>query len=129
MRTLTVLYDATCALCLRCRDMLATSPTLVPLELLASNSAEAYARFGLVPWLGEELVVVSDEGDVWAGAAAFLMCLWAMEETREWSYRLSTPTLAPLAERFFAAFSANRSRIAAFMRPRCDATGCTAHAA
>lgn len=127
MRSLTILYDDACALCIRCRDMLATSPTFLPLELLSCHSEEARRRFGAVPWLGQELVVVSDDGDVWSGAAAFLMCLWALQETREWSYRLASPTLAPLAERVFATLSSNRNRVAAFIRPRCDAGTCDAH--
>ncbi|NUP06482.1 MAG: DUF393 domain-containing protein [Polyangiaceae bacterium] len=129
MRRLTVLYDDRCALCVRCRDMLATSETFLPLELLPTSSNEARHRYGAVPWLGEELVVASDEGDIWVGPAAFLMCLWAMRETREWAYRLSTPALAPLAERVFAALSANRGRIAAFMQPRCEDESCDVHPA
>jgi predicted DCC family thiol-disulfide oxidoreductase YuxK len=35
MNRLTVLYDGTCALCLRCRDFLAQSRSLVTLELLS----------------------------------------------------------------------------------------------
>ena len=92
MRSLTILYDGACALCVRCRDFLAQSSTFVPLELLSSQSRGARERFGDVPWLGEELVVVSDEGDVWVGPAAFLVCLWALREWREWSYRLSGET-------------------------------------
>lgn len=121
MNRLTVLYDGTCALCLRCRDFLAGSRSLVPLELLSCQSREARERFGAVPWLGEELVVVSDEGDVWAGPAAFLVAMWSLVEYREWSYRLSGPALAPLAERFFVALSSQRRRIAALMqKPRCE---------
>ena len=121
MQRLTVLYDGTCALCIRCRDFLATSPTLVPLELLACQSREARERYGSVPWLGEELVVVSDEGDVWIGPAAFLVCMWALTDYREWSYRLSGPAFAPLAERFFVALSARRRRLASFFaKPRCE---------
>lgn len=121
---LTVLYDATCALCVRCRDFLAESASFVPLELLACQSREARERYGAVPWLGEELVVVSDEGDVWAGPAAFLVCLWALRAWRLWSYALSGPELAPLAHRFFAAISSRRRRIAAMLGPaRCDDDG------
>lgn len=121
MQGLTVLYDGTCALCIRCRDFLATSPTLVPLELLACQSREARERYGSVPWLGEELVVVSDEGDVWVGPAAFLVAMWALADYREWSYRLSGPAFAPLAERFFVALSGRRRRIASFFaKPRCE---------
>ena len=124
MNRLTVLYDGTCALCLRCRDFLAQSRSLVPLELLSCQSPEARERYGAVPWLGEELVVVSDEGDVWVGPAAFLVAMWALADYREWSYRLSGPELAPLAERFFVAISSQRRRIAAlFRKPRCDEGG------
>jgi predicted DCC family thiol-disulfide oxidoreductase YuxK len=124
MNRLTVLYDGTCALCLRCRDFLAQSRSLVPLELLSCQSREARERFGAVPWLGEELVVVSDEGDVWVGPAAFLVAMWALADYREWSYRLSGPELAPLAERFFVAISSQRRRIASlFKKPRCDDDG------
>jgi predicted DCC family thiol-disulfide oxidoreductase YuxK len=124
MNRLTVLYDGTCALCLRCRDFLTSSRTLVPLELLSCQSREARERFGAVPWLGEELVVVSDEGDVWIGPAAFLVAMWALADYREWSYRLSGPELAPLAERFFVAISSQRRRIASlFKKPRCDDDG------
>jgi predicted DCC family thiol-disulfide oxidoreductase YuxK len=124
MNRLTVLYDGTCALCLRCRDFLEQSRALVSLELLPCQSHEARERYGAVPWLGEELVVVSDEGDVWIGPAAFLVAMWALADYREWSYRLSGPELAPLAERFFVAISSQRRRIATLLhKPRCDDDG------
>jgi predicted DCC family thiol-disulfide oxidoreductase YuxK len=117
MNKLTVLYDDSCALCIRCRDWLSTQSAFVELELLPSFSPDARRRFGAVPWLGEELVVVSDEGDVWVGTAAFIVCLWALVEWRPWSYRLSGPSFAHLAERFFHALSSNRRTIAAFLSP------------
>ncbi|MCK6587747.1 MAG: hypothetical protein L6Q76_09195, partial [Polyangiaceae bacterium] len=102
-------------------------PAFIELSFLASGSAEARARYGAVPWLGAELVVVSDAGDVWVGPAAFLMCLWALVDYREWSYRLSGPSFAPLAERFFHALSSRRRRIAAFLEPsRCPDGSCRA---
>jgi predicted DCC family thiol-disulfide oxidoreductase YuxK len=125
MKSLTILYDGTCALCVRCRDFLAGSSTFVPLELLSSQSRGARERFGDVPWLGEELVVVSDDGDVWIGPAAFIVCLWALREWREWSYRLSGEAFAPLAERFFVSLSSNRRSIAKVFGPvRCDDGSC-----
>ena len=125
MKGLTVLYDGSCALCVRCRDFLAQHVSYVPLELLSCQSEEARRRFAAVPWLGEELVVVSDDGEVWVGAAAFLVCLWALVDYREWSYALSGPELAPLAERFFHALSSRRAVVARFFGPtRCDGSSC-----
>jgi predicted DCC family thiol-disulfide oxidoreductase YuxK len=112
---LTVLYDANCPICIRCRDWMVGEPAFVELDFLPCRSREAEERFGQVPWLGEELVVVSEAGEVWAGPAAFLICLWALREWREWSYRLSGPTLAPLAERFFHAVSTRRKRLATWL--------------
>ena len=117
MNSLRVLYDERCALCLRCRDWLARQRSFLPLDFWACGSPEARERYGAVPWLGEELVVVSDEGDVWVGPSAFLVALWSLVEWREWSYRLSGPELAPLAERFFHAISSNRRALAAMLRP------------
>jgi predicted DCC family thiol-disulfide oxidoreductase YuxK len=127
MRRLTVLYDATCPLCVRCKEWLGRQPALVELELLPAQSSEARRRYGQVPWLGEELVVVSDGGEVWAGAAAFIVALWALAEWREWSYRLSGTAFAPLAERFFRTISSRRRWLGGFLRePACE-TGTCAH--
>jgi predicted DCC family thiol-disulfide oxidoreductase YuxK len=117
MKELTVLYDASCALCVRCRDWLATQPSFVPLRFVATVADEAQARYGSIPWLGEELVVVSDEGDVWAGPSAFLVSLWALEAWREWSFTMASAPLTPLVERFFGALSSRRRALSAFLKP------------
>ena len=114
---LTLLYDPKCALCIRCAAWVAHQESFVPIRIMPCDSREAREAYGSVPWLGEELVVVSDRGDVWAGPAAFITVLWALREWREWSYRISGPELAPLAERFFHAISSNRRAIAAMIAP------------
>ena len=131
MRRLTVLYDAGCEVCARCRYWLAAQPTFVTLEFLPCHSDAARARYGEVPWLGQELVVVSDEGDVWAGTAAFLVCLWALVEWRDASYSLTAMPLVPFVERFFHALSSRRRWIATFLpHARCPNGACrTPHGA
>jgi predicted DCC family thiol-disulfide oxidoreductase YuxK len=130
MREMTVLFDEACALCVRCRVWLEHEEQLVPLRFLACQSAEARERYSALPWLGEELVVVSDEGDVWVGSAAFVVCLWALAKWREWAWRLSGPELVHLAERFFHALSSRRGKIAAMLRPDpCEDGVCTAKSA
>ena len=114
---ITLLYDSRCALCVRCATWMWRQESFVPIRFLPCDSPEARARYGSVPWLGEELVVVSDRGEVWAGPAAFITALWALREWREWSYRISGPELAPLAGRFFHAISSNRRAIAAMIAP------------
>lgn len=110
--SLLVLYDANCPICIRCRRWLETQPTFVPLSFLATDSPEASERFGPhLPWLGKELVVVSDRGEAWIGPAAFITALWATEEYRLWSYRLSGRALAPLAGAFFEQVSKRRGNL------------------
>ncbi len=95
------------------------------MRFIACHSEEARRAYGAVPWLGEELVVVSNHGEVWAGPAAFITLLWALNDWREWSYRISGPELAPLAQRFFNAISSNRRSIAALILPDpCDDGTC-----
>ncbi|MFB6962049.1 thiol-disulfide oxidoreductase DCC family protein [Streptomyces sp. NPDC056309] len=99
VRGLTVLYDAECALCSFVRDWLAGQPQLVPLELLPAGSEQAGRRF---PGLDhgatlDEVTVVGDSGQVYRGAAAWIVVLWALREHRPLAHRLSTPAGARLA--------------------------------
>ena len=118
---LTVLYDERCALCVRCRDWMSRQDMLVPIELVEAHSLRAAQLYGAIPWLGEELVVVGDGGEVWAGPAAFLVCLWALADYREWSYRLAGDTFSKVAVKFFATLSKKRRWIAQWL----DHPGCT----
>lgn len=109
-RALYVLYDAECALCRRCRAWLEAQPAFVELRFVALQSGEAARRFpGIGAWDPRgQLLVVSDGGDVYRGPQAWIMCLYALREYREWSQRLAHPALLPLARRFCELVSENR---------------------
>jgi len=123
-RALTVLFDPGCALCQRSRAWMLRQESYVPLHFVACSGEQARARYGDLPWLGDELIVVSDVGEVWVGPAAFLTCLWALVAWREWSYRLSAPAFAPLAERFFRLLSSHRRGLAAWFDHECADGAC-----
>ncbi|AKZ57711.1 hypothetical protein SAM23877_4666 [Streptomyces ambofaciens ATCC 23877] len=99
VRRLTVLYDAECSLCTHVRDWLLRQPRLVPLELVPAGSDEARRRFpGLDHGTSlEEVTVVGDAGQVYRGAAAWIVVLWALREHRPLAHRLGTPAGAKLA--------------------------------
>ena len=107
---ITVVYDEQCELCRRCRHWLAARRTHVPVRFIAAGSPEARRRWPDVEWLGVELVVVGDAGQLWVGPAAFLVCLWATVQYRPWSYRLASPAMAPLARGFVHRVSKERHR-------------------
>ncbi|MGW7405092.1 thiol-disulfide oxidoreductase DCC family protein [Streptomyces sp. NPDC054833] len=97
---LTVLYDAECSLCAHVRDWLVKQRQLVPLELVPAGSAEARRRY---PGLDhratlDEVTVVGDAGQIYRGAAAWIVVLWALREYRPLAHRLSTTVGAGLAK-------------------------------
>lgn len=119
---LTVLYDERCAFCRRCRDWLAEQPVLVGMELLGAGSDDARRRFPDARVRGSELVVIDERGQTWGGADAFVMCLWATARYRSWAYRLSQPSLAPMAGAFFQRLSRRRESLSDWLwpAPECD---------
>jgi hypothetical protein len=56
----------------------------------------------------KQLLVISDDGGVYVGAAGWIMCLYALDDYRELSLRLAHPRLMPLAKRFCELISSNR---------------------
>jgi predicted DCC family thiol-disulfide oxidoreductase YuxK len=116
MRRLTVLYDGRCGFCVRCRRWLQAQRQLVTLEFVPASSADARSRFPTLADAPEELTVVSDEGDVYRGTDAWIMCLYALEEYREWSVRLARPALRPMARAAFEWLSRNRKELSQRLR-------------
>lgn len=99
VRGLTVLYDPRCRLCRAVRDWLGRQRQLVPLAFVAAGSAAAHERF---PGLDHaatltEITVIGDGGQIFAGDAAWIACLWALAKHRGLAYRLATPAGRPLA--------------------------------
>ncbi len=123
MKTLHVLYDAECALCGRCRRWLERQPAFVELRFLALQSPETACRFPGIEQFHprEQLLVVSDEGAVYQGEHAWVMCLWALREYREWSQRLASPALLPFARRACELVSGHRLKISRWLGGRSDA--------
>ncbi|WP_436771412.1 thiol-disulfide oxidoreductase DCC family protein [Yinghuangia sp. YIM S09857] len=100
IRRITVLYDSRCPLCTAVSQWLARRPKLVAIDLVAAGSARARNRY---PDLDHErtlreITVVGDAGQVYSGAHAWVVCLWALRGYRPLATRLSTPTALPLAK-------------------------------
>jgi predicted DCC family thiol-disulfide oxidoreductase YuxK len=126
METLTVLYDARCVLCCRVRSWLEAQPSYVRLEFIAAGSEAAQKRYPALDHAAtlRDLTAISNTGDVYAGAAGWLICLWALREYREWSLTLSSPSLMPKAQRFITWVSQNRSWSGQRLPQSCDGRDC-----
>jgi hypothetical protein len=108
MKTLHLLYDAQNEFALRCRCWLTSQPAVVRLEFIPFQAPELMAKFpGIDPYREKNSVLaVTDEGAVYAGPQAYVVCLFVLDEYRQWAERLSDPTLLPFAAgaiNFFAS--------------------------
>ncbi|HWH27423.1 MAG TPA: DUF393 domain-containing protein [Mycobacteriales bacterium] len=123
VRRVTVLYDASCNLCRTARGWLERQPQAVPIEFVAATSPEARHRY---PFLDpamtlEDLTVVGDGGEVWVGAKAWVVCLWALEGRQALARRLSSPALMPRARSVVSFVSRHRKALGTYE----DSCGCT----
>jgi hypothetical protein len=123
VKKLHVLYDAQDNFTLRSYAWLAAQPSVWPLEFIPFQASERMARFEGIDVFRRRgpLLVVNDEGGVYARPNAYIMCLYALEDYQEWSYRLSAPTLLPLARRAFELLSTQGRRLSRVMEKLDDA--------
>ncbi len=122
MITLTIFYDAHCGLCSRFRRWMLEQASYVRLEFLPYDSEQARHRCPDLPNLraDQEIVVMSDDGSLWQGAAAWVTCLWALREYREWSLRLASPGMQQMARRVVHWISSNRISLSRLLRLSSD---------
>jgi predicted DCC family thiol-disulfide oxidoreductase YuxK len=118
VRRLSILYDGSCGFCIRVKDWIGRQAPLVPVDFVASGSAEAVDKFRQVP--AGELAVVADTGEVWLGNQAWIVCLWALRDYRDLAVRLSSPFLLLMAREAFALVSSQRSALSAMLPPPSD---------
>ena len=123
MNTLTLFYDARCGLCSQVRQWLSGQPAYVRLEFIPYDSPEAAQRLPGIQHLraDQEIVILADTGEVWQGAGAWVMCLWALREYRTWSARLATPVMQGMARQVVHWISQNRIGLSRLMGFKSDA--------
>jgi len=117
MKQLTVLYDPTCGMCVRCRGWLAKQPKLIDLRFVPMGSSR---QRDLYPSLEartdeqgrpDEMVVIDDGGNIYREDKAWVMCFYALRNYRALSMRMARPGAAALARRAYTLISANRRGI------------------
>ncbi len=121
MRHLTIGYDPGCGLCARIGSWLAAQPAWIPVHIVPAGAlAKLYPALA-ARIAQQELIVVNDEGGVYFGDHAWLMCLYALKRHRALACRLSRPALLPFARQAFKVVSANRQRISRWLGTLSDA--------
>lgn len=122
MNTLTIFYDARCGLCSQFRRWMLEQPAYVRLNFVPYDSPQALKLCPELPHLraDQEVVVLGDDGSLWQGAAAWVTCLWALREYREWSLRLATPGMLGIARKVVHWISGNRIGLSRLLRLKGD---------
>ena len=129
MRELTVLYDAQCGLCRRFKDWLAAQRPgpngkgeVVRLRFVPAGSAYARARYPELDHAAtlREVTVVADDGSVYVGDRAWIVCLWSTWEHRRTAVRLATPAMRPVARAMVQAAAGLRRLSGGDYADRCD---------
>ena len=117
MKRLFVLYDRNCPMCRRCRYWLGRQPAFVPLEFIPLQTADLSRRFRGIERFNpsQQLLAISNEGAVYRGASAWVMCLWALPAYRSLALRLAEPILLPFARVVCELLSENRYLISRLM--------------
>ena len=117
MKNLYVLYDERCAICKRLKEWLLVQRSWIGLSMIPARSARAKAMFPALEQIAgaNDLVVISDAGEVYLNHHAWIMCLYALEEYRDWATRLASPLLLPLARQAFETLSKNRQTLSRWL--------------
>jgi len=118
MEKLYVLYDPKCELCERLKDWLLIQRSWLGLCVVPAGSEKARKLFPELEKIASanDLVVISDDGQVFLNDRAWIMTLYALEEYRDWAKRLAHPLLLPLARQAFATISRNRYAISRWLK-------------
>ena len=93
MRYLTVLYDENCGFCRRAGRWLRAHNQLVWLDLVPAGSDAARRRFPVLDHDAtfKKITVIADNGDVYTGDDAWLVCLWSLRAWRPLAVSMSRP--------------------------------------
>ena len=93
-----VLYDGSCPLCIRSAMWLASQIKHTPIVLISAQDAKNLAQYDHVNISDppEDLVVITDDNQVYRNDEAFLMCLYMLRNYRHWAkniiYTETSPT-------------------------------------
>ena len=121
MQQLYVLYDERCGLCTWLKTWLTQQRTWIRLRMVAAGSEECRALFPALAKGPDDLIVVSETGEVWRNDRAWIMVLFALRQYRNWARRLAHPTLLPFARQAFTAISKNRFAVSYYLGLSSDA--------
>ena len=122
MKAISVFFDGRCGLCRSVRGWLEREPQFVALHFVSYDARLAREIFPrIADWQPDrEILALTDEGDLYQGAGAWILCLWATVRFRPWALRLARPALRPSAEKLCRVIARNRRGLSRVFRRGSD---------
>jgi len=113
MEALFVFYDGECGLCSRARTRLAGMAQRVPVIFVPYQDLRLQDVFPELELLDpdQQVIAMSDTGDIYRGDSAWITILWALRDYRRWAFRLARPAWRHQAKAAVHYLSLNRRRI------------------
>jgi len=115
---MSVYYDEQCAFCRYCVQWLLKQAKFIEIDFyLFPQLQDKLGKEKYHQWFNDEkeLVVIYDNA-IFKHNKALLMCLYALIDYREWSYRLSSPALLPRVKNVYNFISASRYKLSILLR-------------
>ena len=119
-KSIIVLFDESCAFCLRVIAWLHQEETWIPIETLPMREAVLTEKFRQLAPLVESgrFLVLTCDGKVYLDTKARVMILYALKKYRDLSLALSSPGLYSLVDFVFQNISRGRHLLTSLMDSR-----------
>ena len=116
IKRIEVYYDGRCGMCCSFHEWINRQPRAYSIEFIPYQAARAEQIFPGVGRLdpAREMIVRTDENEIFRGAEAWVLCLYSCSNHQTAAQRLAGPTLLPIAIHSCRLLAANRHRSVKF---------------
>lgn len=108
-----VYYDGRCGMCCTFHEWLNKQERATEVDFIPYQSERAVEVFPEILNLdpATEMVVRTDEGEIYKGAEAWVLCLHSCKAFQGVAHRMANPMLLPLAKKTCNLLAANRHKL------------------
>jgi predicted DCC family thiol-disulfide oxidoreductase YuxK len=110
LRKIEVFYDGRCGMCCSFHEWIHRQPRAYRIEFIPYQSPDAEKVFPGIGTLdpAREMIVRTDQGEIYRGAEAWVLCLYSCENHQAAARKLASPGLLSIAIHSCRVLAANR---------------------
>lgn len=113
IKKIEVYYDGRCAMCSTFQEWVSQQHRAFEVEFVPYQSERAEELFAGVLEMDpdRDMIVRTDQGDIFRGAEGWVLCMLSCQSYETWAKRLASPQLLPVARKTCNLIAANRLSI------------------